>query len=133
MSQNNQRRVVKEDAPVMRSVRIQSAAPSLAPPSMPFGVSVAPTKIAPKTQISSAPAPRSLVDKAWKVSQLRPLPTFYKLERTHLKIDDAPAAEIASRIAACLRQESVFAIFNDEEVRVLMPSSPDHDLLEISR
>jgi hypothetical protein len=106
----------------MRSVRIQSAAPSLAPLPMPFGVSVAPTKIAPKTQISSGPAPSlRVVDKAWKVSQLRPLPSFYKLERTHLKIDDASAAEIASRIAACLRQESVYAIFNDEEVRVLTP------------
>ena len=117
MSQNIQRRVVKEDTPVMRSVRIQSATPSMAPPPpMPFGVVVAPSKISLKSPTSSAPAPTVVVDKAWKVSQLRPLPSFYKLERTHIKIDDASAAEIASRIAACLREESVYAVFNDDEV-----------------
>ena len=117
MSNNNQRRIV-EDAPQMRSVKIQSSTPAMqAPPPMPFGrgvVSLAPTKIAPTNQYTATSAP---VGKAWKVSQLRPVPSFYKLERTHLKIDDAAVEEIASRIADCLRQESVHATFNDEEVR----------------
>lgn len=115
MSNNQQRRIV-EDAPQMRSVKIQSLAPALqAPPPMPFGrgaVSVAPSKIATTNQSTTA------AGKAWKVSQLRPVPSFYKLERTHLKIDDVSVEEIASRIADCLRQESVYATFNDEEATV---------------
>lgn len=115
---NNQRNVVKEDAPVMRSVQILSQAPSMQAPPIPFGrVSVAPSKtaIAPKVQLGESV---SVVDKAWKVSQLRPVPSFYRLERTHLKIDDASAGEIATRIADCLRQESVHATFNEDEAMV---------------
>ena len=116
MSNNNQRRIV-EDAPEMRSVMIQSSTPAMqAPPPMPFArgvVSTAPTKIAPTNQRVSAP----VATKAWKVSQLRPVPAFYKLERTHIRINDASVEEIASRIADCLREESVYATFNDEEVR----------------
>lgn len=112
---NNQRRVV-EDAPQMRSVRIGSAAPAMqAPPPMPFGrTTLAPTKIAPTNQINTATS----VDKGWKISPLRPVPSFYKLERTHLKINDASPEQIAARIADCLRQESVYATFNDEEASI---------------
>lgn len=102
----------------MRSVKIQSQVPAMQmPPPMPFrgAVNVAPSKIAPTNQSTKTSAP---VGKAWKVSQLRPVPSFYKLERTHLKIDDASVEEIASRIADCLRQESVYATFNDEEATV---------------
>lgn len=89
--------------------------PVMAPPPMPMGRSMlAPTKITPTIQTQSSTA----VDKAWKVSQLRPVPSFYKLERTHLKINDASPQQIAARIADCLRQESVYATFNDEEACV---------------
>lgn len=121
MSNNNQRRVVKEDAPQMRSVRIQSSVPSMQAPPMPFGrgvTSLAPAKLAPTSQITTGSTTAKVVDKAWKVSQLRPVPSFYKLERTHLKIDDASVEEISSRIADILRQESVYATFNDEEAMV---------------
>ena len=128
MSNNNQRRIV-EDAPVMRSVRVQSSTPAMAPP-MPFGrgvVSMAPSKIAPTNQVG---APPPVATKAWKVSQLRPVPTFYKLERTHIKITDASVEDIASRIADCLREESVYATFNDDQVRERpCANSLEHDLI----
>ena len=106
---NSRRNVVKEDAPIMRSVQIQSAvAPT---PLMPGRSAMAPTtKIAPQKIARS-------VEKAWKVHDLRPLPSFYRLERTHLTIDDASAEKVSMRIADCLRQESVSATFNDDEVR----------------
>ncbi|CAB9529865.1 expressed unknown protein [Seminavis robusta] len=113
------RRVIKEERPEMRSVRIQPAAPSMAPPMpMPFGGR---TNLAHnKTQSpQSAPATTSgTVNKAWKISQLRPVPSFYRLERTHLKIADASVTEIAARIADCLREESVYAVFDDDEAMV---------------
>ena len=117
---NNQRRVV-EDVPQMRSVQIHSAHPVAPPRPFPAALSLAAPKVtaAPTNQISAA----------WKITQLRPVPTFYKLERTHIKINDCTAQEIAGRIADCLRQESVYATFNDEEVRErLARNSLEHDL-----
>jgi len=119
-SNNNQHRVVKEDAPQ------QPAMSSMAPP-MPFGqsvVSTTPAKITPTSQISTSTKPTAVVGKAWKISQLRPVPSFYKLERTHIKIDDASASEIAMRITEVLRQESVRATFHDEEVRSVYAGIP---------
>lgn len=114
---NNPRHVVKEDAPVMRSVQIQSAPPSLsAPPIMPGRSMIASSKTAPGRQQE-----KSLLNNAWKVHNLRPVPSFYKLERTHLSIKDASAEEVSHRIAECLRQESVSATFNDDEVRARIP------------
>ena len=104
----------------MRSVRIQPAMSSMAPP-MPFGqsvVSTTPAKITPTSQISTTTEPTA------KISQLRPVPSFYKLERTHIKIDDASASEIAMRITEVLRQESVRATFHDEEVRSVYAGIP---------
>ena len=120
MSSNNnskqQQRVV-EDAPHYRSVQIQSA-----PPAMPLGrTTVGPSKISPSTSkintSKSTVVAAKTTKTAWKVSQLRPVPSFYRLERTHLKISDVTCQEITSRIAACLKEESVSATFYNDEVR----------------
>lgn len=116
-SNNNKQQRVVEDAPQYRSVQIQSA-----PPAMPLGrTTVGPSKISPSTSkintskstVVIAPTTKA----AWKVSQLRPVPSYYRLERTHLKISDVSCQEITSNIAACLKEESVSATFYNDEVR----------------
>ena len=122
---NNQQRrtVVKEDAPQMRSVRIQAA--PVTPPMLFGRTTVGPSKAAaPTSQMTTtattANSTPTVVDHAWKVSQLRPVPSFYRLERTHLKIGDATVQDISDRIAACLREESVSATFHNDEVRYII-------------
>ena len=125
-SNNNKQQRVVEDAPIYRSVQIQSA--QVAPPAMPLGrTTVGPSnKVSSTSKIntsnstvirSSAATTLTTSKPAWKVSQLRPVPSFYRLERTHLKIGDATCEEITSRITACLKEESVSATFYNDEVR----------------
>lgn len=119
---NQQQRRIVEDAPQMRSVRIQQ--PSVAP-AMPFGrAAVGSTKtalVAPTTSQKLMTPPGSTTKApAWNVNsnQLQAVPSYYRLERTHLMIDNVAVAEIASRIAACLREESVSATFHNDETMI---------------
>jgi len=121
---SQQHRRIVEDVPQMRSVRIQSApttTPLGVPPMMqPFGgrtAAVGSVKSAPSTT-----KPFASYSSPWKIDslqQLRPIPSYYRLERTHLKIGDVSCTDIANRIVSCLRDESVSATFHTEEVSKL--------------
>jgi len=107
----------------MRSVRIHSSAPAMAPAPMPFGrgvVSLAPSKMAPASRsvVTTTATPAPSADNSWKVDQLRPVPSYYKLERSHLKIADASVSDITMRISRCLCGDSICATFNGEEAMV---------------
>lgn len=54
---------------------------------------------------------RHKVAAAWHVSEARPLPDLHLLERTHVFVD-APVSLVASRVAECLRSNSIAANFH---------------------
>jgi hypothetical protein len=71
----------------------------------PTGLKQAPKPV-PKPVVTSSP---------WKVTNASELPSFYKLERSHISLDISPQ-QAADRIADCLRKESVAVSYDDKQV-----------------
>lgn len=100
------------DVPIMRSMMVApAAAPSLlrgASPTLKDPALQSTTQTTSKAQ--KAPA-------TWDVAAtITPLPSIYMLERTHTTVDAAPAV-VAQRILDCLRRLSVYATYENTEVR----------------
>lgn len=99
---------ILEDAPEMRSVAIMSSTPA----PMPLR----------QTHVSSKPTPvvthiRSSAESlGWRVKELKPIPAFYFLERSKVHVAAEPHV-VSARIGDFLRDESIAAVFHNEEVR----------------
>lgn len=106
---NNQQREIVPDAPIMRSMMVMSAAPSIPLRAEPLAKEPRMTRTTKRA--TQAPA-------AWKLDEtsVMPLPSIYVLERTHTTVEATPS-EIANRVSDCLRRESIYASFNNKEVR----------------
>jgi hypothetical protein len=108
-----------EDGPIMRSVALH---PATSPISMLRATAVAPkemlrvadpSEMMGKLHIKTAPA--APASKRWNVTRLSPIPSYYRLERTHISVEDSVGA-VASRIVEALYSNSVAATFCDREV-----------------
>ena len=116
MSNNNnnqqQQQEIIPDAPIMRSMMVRSAAPSIPLRSEPLAkeplASTRTTKIAPMTKDPVV----------WDLDEttVMPLPSVYMLERTHVTVEASPS-EVARRVSDSLRRESIFACYKSKEVR----------------
>lgn len=118
---------IVEDTPHLRSVSMMSSQPTtiqhdlqstFAKPSS--GVSLLPdTSAQPKGRgesKSSGPPSRSNTN-VWNVSSLMSIPPYYQLERTHVYIaPDVTLFSLTSRIMDVMRNESIAAVYDDEEV-----------------
>lgn len=119
-SNDNEQRRTKtvEDTPPMRSVPMMMSVPMMPSmaPMIPLRGSTMYQKPSPslepyldsKFQGSVAAAP-------WKVSKPLAIPSYYKLERTHIYVPNASSLKVSERIADFLRTESIAAIFDDKQ------------------
>lgn len=116
---NNQQHEIVPDAPIMRSMMVRSAAPSIPLRSEPLAK---PQPFATRTTKQRVTTKDS---SAWSLNEatVMPLPLVYMLERTHVTVDASPT-EVAKRVSDCLRRESIFACYSNKEVRVLLPDKP---------
>lgn len=98
------------DAPIMRSMMVAPAVPTI-----PRRVAAPLAKQALHSSASAATTKRATLSWNLEETAVLPLPSIYMLERTHTTVNGSPA-EIAKRIAECLRQESVQATYKSQEV-----------------
>ena len=109
---------IAPDVPEMRSVLIRSAPPALPSRSLQL------TKESPfslKTNINTLKAKG---ESGWKLSNIPKLPEMYPLERSHAYVKGIAGEEVASRIAECLRKESIMATFDDVSFDVTTTKNP---------
>ena len=119
---NNQQREIVPDAPIMRSMMVRSAAPSITLASEPLAKQPLTTRTTKQRITTKDPS-------AWSLNEavVTPLPSVYMLERTHVTVE-ASATEVARRVSDCMRRESIFASYSNKEVRVLAPGqAAPHD------
>ena len=127
-----QEREIVPDTPTMRSVAIM-------PPPMPVMKSLQPTPLAksapPRVGPTISISPKSYVDPKelrpkttpnWRVEQANELPSFYPLERSHVRLSDVTALEVSSRIDECLRKESVAVVYDNKKVRSPLACFQNH-------
>lgn len=116
-------REIVPDTPTMRSVAIM-------PPPMPMLRAVEPASVSKSPAIRvgptmsvntkssvSSPELRPNTTPNWRVEQANELPSFYPLERSHIRLSDVTALEVSSRIDECLRKESVAVVYDNQKVR----------------
>ena len=90
---------------------VRSAAPSLSLRSEPLAKEPAALVRTTKTTGTKDPV-------VWNVEEtVVSLPAIYMLERTHTTVEASPA-EVAKCIIDCLRRESIYASYDDKEVRL---------------
>lgn len=58
------------------------------------------------------------------------MPLYYQLERTHVRVAEKPAV-ITKRLSHCLREESMHAIYHEDEVRYEI--AEEGDFLKVVR
>jgi len=110
-------RDIVEDSPRMQSVALHSPSPIRLPRAAPLA-KAPPQRIA-LSEGSNKIAPTSQQQgDLWKVETLKALPIAYLVERTNVYVPDATPQEVASRVADCLRQESIAATYNNSEALV---------------
>ena len=108
---------IVEDGPVMRSVAMM---PSMAPmiPLRSFPVLHKPSPcqheaLEPFLDSKAAPV---VACSPWKVSKALAIPSYYKMERTHIFVPDGSPLEVSERIADCFFKESIAATFDNKQV-----------------
>lgn len=126
--QQQQRPKIVEDGPVMRSVAMM---PSMAAPMIPLrsfpSLFHKPPPPPPSSQrqneaslephsLDNNVAPPVVVVAPWKVSKALAIPSYYKMERTHIYVPDASPLAVSERIADCFFKESIAATFDDKQV-----------------
>lgn len=154
MQNNNKQRkqpVIKQDAPVFRSVMMapSSASASLGgvPPPMPMSMPLRQSPVSPKMPMpmpksmpfggaplrregpspsmeNALPSPMgfgkstpsrkqaAVTEDSWNVTELISVPGFHILERTHVYVAEATPVQVASRISACFKEQSVAAKYD---------------------
>lgn len=113
--------------PLQRPIKQSTVSPKMPPmpSSMSFGGGVSPS---PGMGNSiPMPSPMGLKNKpvsgkrmkqpvgtedSWNVTQLMPLPGFHILERTHVYVSGSTPSQVASRIASCLKEQSIAAKYD---------------------
>jgi hypothetical protein len=106
---------VAEDNPEFRSVALHS---------MPAAASLA-RSVQPELKRAAMipePIPQQPIvveAKQWNPTEVPTIPSFYSLERSHVKVSDASPSTIAQRIVECLNRHSMAVTdANSEEVSV---------------
>jgi len=130
MSDNNEQSNILPEAPIMRSMMVVPAVPSIPLRAGPLAMeSKFQQPRTTKRTSSATTAPAAM----WNVDEttLMSLPSIYMLERTHT-IVEAPPADVAMRIMDCLRRESISASYNSREVRFCYGTAPLSGLLNSS-
>ncbi len=110
MSTNDRKKIV-EDSPTMRSVALVS------PPLMPLMQPLTPLKVSSSVETKSYTTPVN--NKSAAIVRFPAFPDDYFLERTHVRIHDATAEEVMSRVSAILDHESIATTYDHKEVSVL--------------
>jgi len=114
---------IVEDVPTFNSVAMM---PAMAP-MMPLRSAAAPLmKQAPMgaqivdTALIDAIERKPLKETPWIVSKPLTIPSYYKLERSHVFVPNASPTEVSKRIAECLRIESIAATYDNTQVSNLL-------------
>lgn len=121
---NNEEPKISEDVPTMRSVMIGSAAPAMPlRRTLPELMSKeSPTKL----RVSMQPNDEATSSKdsiaRWNVTAALQVPSYYDFERTHARVKGLSPKEVSQRIDDCLRENSIAATYDDDQVRNKMKS-----------
>jgi hypothetical protein len=118
MSERNERKSPKivEDGPKYRSVAMMTRQPvTLQEPS--FGS--AQLKSAPYQTINTTlvKTQQPSMPDSWTVGALIMMPSFHKLERTHVCISDVKPDEVTRRIVDVVTSLSIAAVYDHKQVR----------------
>ncbi|GAX12916.1 hypothetical protein FisN_32Lh062 [Fistulifera solaris] len=116
MSTNDRKKIV-EDSPTMRSVALVS------PPLMPLMQPLTPLKVSSSVETKLYTTPVN--NKSAAIVRFPAFPDDYFLERTHVRIHDATAEEVMSRVSAILDHESIATTYDHKEVSIAC-ESVDH-------
>lgn len=133
MSDKNDRKQPKivEDGPKYRSVAMMTRQPqTLQQPS--FGgaqlksspyqmMNPAFVKSQQPATLAKSQQPATL--ESWNVKRLIPVPTFHKLERTHVSISGVPLDEITRRIVDVVGSMSIGAVYDDKEAKASLETA----------
>lgn len=115
---NDERPKITEDVPEMRSVMIGSAIPAmpLRRTTLPAGKESTP-KLRVSMQLNDEAPSSKESSPQWNVTAALPVPSYYDFERTHTRVKGLSPNLVSQRIDECLRENSIAATYDNDQVR----------------
>lgn len=119
---NSGGRDVVESSPIFHSAPIFSRQPVVLEPHRDEGKVPMPSEQYIVTPTAKTPSPSTSSISAsvvWNIPTVIPIPPFYKLERTHVRIaEDVTLVEVTNRIVNVLRIQAIAAVYDTKEPMV---------------